>query len=145
MTRPRIGSSGKVFLVNAKRELLVLTISEYKARPDRSFKPDFPGGLVDAGESELIAVQRELMEEAGIHLEQDAFELVYAGTDFYAAENVSFTKCMYIAFVDETPEVTISWEHSAYEWVPVDKVLETIELRPFLYEALEYCLKNKLI
>lgn len=101
-------SVAKVLVVNEKQQALILTVGDYKARPDKSFKPDLPGGLVDPGETELVAVRRELQEEAGIELNEADFGLVYAQTKFYSDEYKSVTKFLYVAHVEATPEVTIS-------------------------------------
>src|SRR5690606_10989688 len=82
MTKPILESIAKVLVVNEKKEALILTVGEYKERPDKSFKPDLPGGLVDPGENELMAVTRELNEEAGIIANPESFNLVYAKTEF---------------------------------------------------------------
>lgn len=131
-------SVAKVLLVNERQEVLVLTVGEYKARPDKSYKPDLPGGLVDPGETELIAVKRELFEEAGITIGLSEFQLAYARTQFYPAENKSVSKFLYLVFIQDTPEVTLSWEHADYAWVPIDE-LTSIEFRPFYEEAVNYC------
>ncbi len=138
-------SVAKVLVINEKNEALILTVGEYKARPDKSFKPDLPGGLVDPGETELIAVKRELEEEAGIVLPTEAFVLAYAKTELFAKENKSITKFLYIAHIDSTPEVRISWEHSEFGWVSMDALKNTIELRSFYREAVDYCFKSGLI
>lgn len=143
--QPIIESVAKALVINEKNEALILTVGEYKARPDKSFKPDLPGGLVDPGESGLIAVARELREETQIVAEQNLFTLVYAKTEFYPKENKSVTKLFYLLRLDDTPEVTISWEHASYEWHGLDTLRDDVALRPFFKEAVEYCFTNKLI
>ena len=133
-------SVAKVLLINENQEALILTVGEYKQRPDKSFKPDLPGGRVDPGESELMAVKRELLEETGIDLTLDTFQLAYAKTELFAPENKSVSKFLYLAYANETPAVTISWEHSSYEWVPLEGITEKVEFRPFYKEAIDYSL-----
>ena len=127
-----------VLLINEKNEALVLTISEYKACPERSFKPDLPGGIVDPGETPLDAVKRELFEEAAINMPLDAFQLAYTKTIFVKAENKSVSKFLYIAFLDTTPDVTVSWEHASFDWVALKGITEKVEFRPFYKEAIDY-------
>lgn len=145
MTKPILESVAKVLVVNEKSEALILTVGEYKERPDKSFKPDLPGGLVDPGESELVAVVRELQEESGIVAEPDLFKLVYAKTEPFVLENKSVTKTLYLLSLTATPEVTISWEHAKYEWVPLGELKEGVELRPFYKEAVSYCFSNNIL
>jgi 8-oxo-dGTP diphosphatase len=145
MKKPTLESVAKVLVINEKNEALILTVGEYKERPDKSFKPDLPGGLVDPGETELIAVVRELSEETGITISTDQANLVYAKTEFFAKESKSVSKFLYLACLSKTPKVTISWEHSEYSWVPLSSLLSSVELRPFYDEAIRYCFSNALI
>lgn len=135
----------KVLVLNEKSEVLVLTTGEYKEHPEKAHKPDFPGGLVEPGESELIAALRETSEEAGIDIDPLSAGLYYAETKFYPDEDKSVTKLMYLAKLALTPTVIISWEHEAYEWVKFDTILETHELRPFYRDGIEYIQNNQLV
>lgn len=145
MNKPICESVAKVLVVNEKNEGLILTISEYPGHPEKSFTPDLPGGMVDPGETERFAVRRELEEEAGITLDDTEFQLAYVKTEFFEAKNKSVTKSLYLAFISETPPVTISWEHAEYEWLPLSTIHTSVELRPFYREAVDYCFAIGLI
>ena len=135
----------KTVVINEKNEVLILTIGDYPEHPEKSFTPDLPGGLVDPGETELVAARREMQEEAGITLPEEAFTLLYARTRFIAPKHESVTQFLYIVRLETTPEVTISWEHSAYEWVPLEKLRNDIVLRPFYREAVDYGFETGLL
>jgi 8-oxo-dGTP diphosphatase len=135
----------KLFLLNEKDEALMLRTGEYREHPEKAHKPDLPGGLVDPNESERDAVVRELYEEAGIVIDPSLVTIGYAETAFYAEESKSVSKLLYVARLDYTPEVTVSWEHEEYEWQPANLFLEKYELRPFYKNAVAYLINNQLI
>lgn len=137
-------SVAKVLVINNRREALIIILGKHLKYPEKSYLPDLPGGIVEPGESEQLAAIREAKEEAGIDLDEKNVRLVYAETRYYEKENKSISKLLYIAHIDSAPEITLSWEHSDYKWVPVDE-LHTIELRPFFKSAIEYSISNKLI
>lgn len=144
MTNPTLESVAKVLVINEHAQALILTVGEYKARPDKSFKPDLPGGLVDPGESEVEAAVRELREETGIEVSPSSLELLYTRTEFFEAEHKSVSKFLYRVTLSNTPEIVISWEHAKYEWVPLENVRD-VELRPFYREAVKYCSSYNLV
>ena len=144
MSKPQIESVAKAIIINSANKVLILTLGEHLKNPDKSFKPDLPGGLVDPGETERDAVIREVYEETGISLVPSQLEMVYARTEFINSENKSVTKHLYIAHIVEAVEVELSWEHSAYEWVKIDN-LQNIVLKSFYDEAVRYCFKNEIL
>ncbi|MDB5179477.1 MAG: hydrolase [Candidatus Saccharibacteria bacterium] len=142
-----IESVAKTVVVNENNEALVLTIGEYKERPDKSHTSDLPGGQIEIadGESEMAGAIREAEEEAGIVIDPKRMVLAYTKTRGFIDENKSVSFFLYIANLDHTPEVVVSWEHESYEWVPLEKLLETKTFRPFYKEAMEYAFANKLL
>lgn len=133
----------KALIINEAGEALVLTLGEHLARPDRSYLPDLPGGVRDEAESKREATAREVQEECGITLEPRGLRLVYANTNIYEDEMKSVTRILYAANLDNTPEVTLSWEHSDHRWVSLDE-LSAIDFRSFS-EAVNHALSNNLI
>lgn len=139
-----IETVAKILIVDSKDRGLVLVLGEHLKYPEKSYLPDLPGGIVDAGESEQAAVIREVHEECGITLNPHSVQLAYSETAYYEKENKSVTKLFYIAHVEEAPSVTLSWEHSDYKWVALNN-LHTIDVRPFFNQAIKYSIQNKLI
>lgn len=140
-------SVAKSLIVNEKNEVLVLTIGEYKAHPEKSYQPDLPGGQVEIGdgETEKAGAIREAFEEAGITIDSKDMFLAYTKSGPYLAENKSMSFFLYIAHLDYTPEITISWEHQSYEWIPVSELLEKKEFHRFYKEAITYAIETKLL
>lgn len=67
------------------------------------------GGKIEPGEDKTKAVQREVMEEAGILLGEDIFEYVGIVTWSEVEDVVYSNKGMY-AFIARLPEHTIDWK-----------------------------------
>lgn len=142
-----VESVAKTVVVNEKNEALVLTIGEYKERPDKSHTPDLPGGQVEIadGESEMAGAIREAEEEAGIVLNPSDMVLAYTKTRAFPDENKSVSFFLYIAKLNYTPDIVVSWEHENYEWVPLASLLEAKTFRPFYKKGIEYAFANTLL
>ena len=145
MTKPTLESIAKALVITENKEALVLTVGGHKARPEKSFTPDLPGGVVDPGETELVAVVRELNEETGIKISPEFFTLAYAKTEFFADENKSVSKFLYLLFLNEEPKVTLSWEHSDYDWIKLNNLTSSVKFSHFYVEAIKYCLSHELV
>lgn len=140
----RLESIAKILIIDGDGNILTLTLNEHLKYPEKSYQPDLPGGIVDAGEPEHLGVIREVQEECGIDLDPAKIQLAYTETAYDKKENKSVTKLLYITHLDNTPAVTLSWEHSDYEWVSIAE-LHNIDLRPFFNRAIQYAIERKII
>ena len=136
-------SIAKILIINGDGNVLTLTLSEHLKYPEKSNQPDLPGGIVDAGEPENLGVIREVQDECGIDLDSAKIQLAYAETTYDEKENKSVTKLLYVTHLDNTPAVTLSWEHSD-KWVSVAELLN-IDMRPFFNQAIQYVIERKII
>lgn len=89
----------------------------------------FPKGHVEAGETDLQAAQREVMEETGIPIDAqrllDGFE---DDTDYRFRRGSTLVEKDVIFFLLESAqrEVKISHEHSGYAWLPYSQALQRV-------------------
>lgn len=94
------------------------------AHPRYSDSADLPGGTVDAGENPLQGMLREVAEEIGVAIEPTDVTELYAGTE-YSKHDTNYV--LYRIRVAKRPRVTLSWEHSSYEWLSRDDFLKNAE------------------
>lgn len=110
---------------------LVLTSSKWPERPDRSQRPDLPGGFVEAGETPEVGCNREILEEAGLKVDPQSMTIVQAETFLPPDGKASITRIVYLAEVEGSPKVTLSWEHESYEWLSGDEVKQLDIREPY--------------
>ena len=124
----RIVNVSKV-LVRRKSDdkYLLLRSSQWEERPDRSQKPDLPGGVVEAGERVEEGAARELMEEAGIKVAPESLTLVYAMSFKSDHDAAAINRLIYFTEVEEV-DVKLSWEHEEFWWASADE-LRALEIR----------------
>lgn len=134
----------KALLLNEANEALVLQTGDYKGHPEKSHMPDFPGGIVESGESGRRGCAREIVEETGLIVPESSLQLVYAETIFSESENKSIVKFFYSAKLASFAEIQLSWEHESCRLLPMDE-LRNLELRPFYRNAITYLFEHKII
>ncbi len=87
---------------------------------------DFPKGNREKGETKLETARREIKEETGLaDLEFTDFEQEISY--FYRREGKTIHKTVtYFLAKSFSKNITISWEHKGYEWLPYEKALDKI-------------------
>lgn len=108
------------------KKYLILWSSKWEERPERSQKPDLPGGVVEENESMTEGLARELREETGLILEPSRLHLAHALT--YDHNDWSSIFEIYFAEINGDEEITLSWEHESHRWLTADEVL-ALEIR----------------
>ena len=84
------------------------------AHPIFGDDPDLPGGTLESGEEPVDTMVREVYEEAGIVIDAAATHKVYEGAE-YSLHKTHYS--LYVAKLEYRPDIFMSWEHSAYEWL----------------------------
>lgn len=108
----------KLIIVDGRGKYLLMHRSDH---PTFGNDPDLPGGTLEEGELPLETMIREVFEEAAVKIDQGEVTEVYAGTD-YSTHGTHYS--LYVTELRYTPEITMSWEHSLYEWLDRDAFLE---------------------
>ncbi len=111
---------------------LILISSKWEERPDRSEKPDLPGGVVETGETPQEGCAREIMEEAGIAVEPQDLQLVHAHSFISDRDQAGINRLIYFTELNKDPVITLSWEHTSYQWMTAQEVLALDIRQPYL-------------
>lgn len=94
----------------------ILVLRRNITHPNFPYHFDFPGGEVEANESQVDAVKREIQEETGLIVTLEQLKLAHQ-----KQISKELTHVVYTANVPhDKPPVELSWEHSEFEWVPFD-------------------------
>jgi ADP-ribose pyrophosphatase YjhB (NUDIX family) len=106
----------KALIVNDGKVLL-LSEANYDEGTN-SGKWDVPGGRIHDNEPLLDGLNREVFEESGLRqvLIGDVLG-VYETFPTINDEKCHIIRVFYAAYVNQEPEITLSSDHDAYEWV----------------------------
>lgn len=106
----------KLVMIDENDSYLMMYRSDH---PTLGRDADLPGGTHEEGETTTQTVIREVEEETGV-IVSDVQE-VYAGLD-YSTHGTH--KSLFMAKLEKRPEIVMSWEHSAYEWISKEAFLD---------------------
>lgn len=107
----------KLVIIDGRGKYLLLYRNDH---PFFGNDPDLPGGIVEKGESPIEGLVREINEEVGITISKTLLKPLYEGTK-YSHPFMHYS--LYVAQLDHTPDVELSWEHGSYEWLGKDDFL----------------------
>jgi len=120
ITKAACALAAKAFVINDRGELLII-----KRRPNDVHSPDVwevPGGRLEVGEDPIEGVQRETREEVSIEI--DVQEPL--GVRSFTRDDGQHITMMVFRAKPCTTGIVLSEEHTAFEWVPMDKAREML-------------------
>lgn len=108
----------KCLVVDSSGHYLVLELNNHPAFRNDA---DLPGGTMDSGETLLQTAIREAYEEVGLIITEDKMALLYEGSEY--SKSGSYY-ALYRYDVTARPDITLSWEHTSYEWVTKEELIK---------------------
>lgn len=129
MQQYTVGQKAILFDPAAKKFLLVKD-----DKPGREENWGFIGGRIDEGEEPLVALQREISEEAG-----DALEYEITGIVDTESVGKPDNKTMMQGFLVlyRGGDITLSGEHREYQWQSLEEVQAAEDYRPWVKRFVE--------
>ncbi len=88
---------------------------------------DFPKGALEKGETEEQAARREIMEETGLRINSflpNFRKLI--DYHYRRSEGLSHKQVVFFLARSEKKDVTISFEHSGYDWLTLEQALRRL-------------------
>ncbi|MEO5627794.1 MAG: NUDIX hydrolase [Candidatus Saccharimonadales bacterium] len=113
----------KAIVFRADGKFLALRRSKTDIR--RPLKWDFPGGMVDPGETFVEALIREIKEEAGLDVLKSDAQIISAKQGLRNDENIVWL--FFVASIKNRPEVTLSHEHDKAEWMELTEGIKAYD------------------
>jgi|GEM_PF-196395 len=128
----------KVLLVNGRGEILFLRRSD--TDENRPGGWDFPGGNAEPGEDAYETVIRETQEEAGLQLHDPQLIFAATRTGGYGVG----CWLLFLAYVPDDVTITLSPEHSSFEWFTPEAALAASGYVPH-QELLQFVIDNRVL
>lgn len=110
----------KAVIIDQEDNYLLLTRNNH---PTFGNDPDLPGGTLESSESPTEALIREVLEETGIRIPSDQIHHCYTGSE-YSKQGTIYS--LYRTQLTSQPPVTVSWEHTTYDWLKLDAFLHRV-------------------
>ena len=120
----------------------VLLLKNSQTHPRRAGQSDIPGGIIEANETTLDGLLREVTEETSIILDSKSLKLLYTSTNYLPSIFKSYIHNVYGVRLEKKPAVKLSWEHESYEWVPIANL---VGLQKNYQHAVDYILDHQLL
>ncbi len=123
----------KILLQNKKGEYLLVRRSSEKY----GFSSwDIPGGRIDPGSALLLNLKREVAEEVGLEIGDDV--VLMTAQDIFTSDGERHVVRLTYAGKALTDAVVLdTTENTEFVWYPLDTLLSTEELDPYLAEAIK--------
>ena len=126
---------GMAAIIEKDDKILIL-----KRSPEKDFAPstwEVVTGRLEAEENPILGIEREIQEETGLTAEV----IMPVDTGFFYRGGKEFPM-VFISYYCryKSGEVNLSWEHSEYKWISIDKALQMEDL--FHFQVMLRNLKN---
>ena len=112
----------KALIVDAHDRVLLLQVNTETFKKDKTPHWDIPGGRIQAGQSALETLRREVAEETGVTeiVKADYLTGVISNIEIPVSDalTVGLVLVVYTVTIPEGSVIALSDEHTAYEWVP---------------------------
>ena len=110
--------ANKALLVDEDGKILLLRYSGSGDHKNSEGKLDVPGGRMDAGEHPLEGLEREVLEETGIHINPRLASPIYV--DLWGVmgdiQNQPIVGIYYRVPIENTESINLSEEHKEVVW-----------------------------
>ncbi|ETB63939.1 TPA: NUDIX domain-containing protein [Candidatus Nomurabacteria bacterium] len=121
----------KILLKNKDEKYLILRRSSFKY-PEVGPKWDIAGGRINIGESLIDNLKREILEETGLHLEEEP--KLIAAQDIFRNEGKHIVRLTYTGNING--DVVLSDEHDEYKWITFSEFEEIEPLDLYVREII---------
>jgi|JI8StandDraft_1071087.scaffolds.fasta_scaffold56366_3 8-oxo-dGTP diphosphatase len=121
----------KAFIINDEGKVLLLE-KNIENRPEYPSKWDIPGGRIDPGANLRTNLEREIYEETGLRV-VGPDKLIFAQD--IIRETFHIVRLTYV--LRATGVISLSEEHTAYEWFTYDELIALESVDECIREVLD--------